>query len=145
MVSPEQKVELRRLIVFGVVGSLNSIICYALFAALVHLLGWHYNLALVADYVFGSILGYMLHRLSTFADRTHLRQAFSKYAVTLFLAFLANLIVLDAIVQLGLLDPLPAQLAAMSVATLVSYGLQKSWVFRSHHRPENAPGNQLAT
>ena len=145
--SHEQKIEIRRLLIFGVVGSLNTLICYALFATLVHWFEWHYNLALVADYVFGSVVGYLLHRLSTFADRTHLRQAFGKYAVTLVLAFLANLVALDAIVVQNLLGPLAAQIVAMTVATFVSYSLQKHWVFRSHEQlecPPAQPQSQLA-
>lgn len=132
---PDQKLELRRLMLFTVMGTLNTVVCYALFAALVHWAGWHYNLALVADYAFGIGLGYVLHRGSTFADRKHLSQAFGKYTVTLVATFLLNLALLDAIVALDLLEPLTAQAVAMTAVTLASYLLQKHWVFRAHDGP----------
>jgi putative flippase GtrA len=122
--------EWKRLFVFGAAGTLNTAVCYALFAGLVQV-GCHYNLALAADYAFGIVLGYLLHRMSTFADRKDVRQAFGKYTVALVATFLANLALLNLLVALRLLGPLAAQLVAMSVATLASYGLQKQWVFRA--------------
>jgi putative flippase GtrA len=130
--SPAHKLEIRRLIVFGAVGAVNTAVCYTLYASLVRWGGWHYNLALVADYALGAVLGFTLHRLATFADRTHLRQAFGKYALTLIACFALNFAVLDWNVQKLLLDPLPAQAIAIAVVTLFSYLLQKHWVFRCH-------------
>jgi putative flippase GtrA len=132
MMSPEQKLEIRRLIVFGAVGAVNTAVCYTLYASLVRWGGWHYNLALVADYAFGAVLGFALHRIATFADRTHLRQAFGKYALTLIACFALNFAVLDWNVRKLLLDPLPAQAIAIAIVTLFSYLMQKHWVFRSH-------------
>ena len=131
-----QRIELKRLIVFGTVGSFNTIVCYALYAALVHTLLWHHNAALVADYVFGAGLGFTTHRLSTFADRKHVKQAFGKYLTTLVVSFTLNLTLLNCIIATRLLNPLAAQAASIGFVTLVSYMLQKHWVFRSHHAPE---------
>jgi putative flippase GtrA len=124
--------ELRRFIVYGVVGALNTAICYLLFAALVDWCGWHHHLALAVDYAFGIVLGYALHRSATFADRRRLKHAFQKYAFTLLLTFAANFAILDAIIRAELLGILTGQAAAMVIATLVSYGVQQQWVFRSH-------------
>lgn len=124
--------ELRRFVVYGAVGALNTAVCYLLFAALVDWCGWHHHLALAADYAFGIVLGYALHRASTFADRRRLRRAFEKYAITLVLTFAGNFALLDAIIRAELLGILAGQAVAMTVATLVSYGVQRQWVFRSH-------------
>ena len=129
---------MRRMLVFGAVGSLNTAICYALFALLVETFRWHYEVALAADYAFGIVLGYGLHRLATFGDRQHLRRAFGKYTVTLIATFLANFALLAAIVGAGWLDPLAAQAVAMTAVTLASYLAQKHWVFRSHRLPNTA-------
>ncbi|REK18833.1 MAG: GtrA family protein [Planctomycetota bacterium] len=126
--------EFRRLLVFFSVGALNFAVTYVLFAALVQL-GWHYNLALAASYIFSIGFGYLLHRGSTFADREHVRQGFGKYAISVLLAFLVNLALLDWIVGRGLLAPLSGQAVAMSLATLFGYQLQTHWVFRSRRRP----------
>lgn len=124
--------ELRRFVVYGAVGALNTAICYLLFAALVDWCGWHHHLALAADYAFGIVLGYALHRSATFSDRRQLKRAFQKYALTLVLTFVANFALLDAIIRAELLGTLAGQAVAMTVATLVSYGVQQQWVFRSH-------------
>jgi putative flippase GtrA len=129
---PHRLIELRRMLVYVAVGSVNTAVCYALFAALVEVCRWHYELALAADYAFGIVLGYGLHRLTTFGDRTHLRRAFGKYTLTLVVTFLANFALLALIVRAGWMEPLAAQAVAMLVVTLVSYVAQKHWVFRSH-------------
>ena len=137
--SPTQRIELRRLIVFGAVGSFNTIVCYALYAALVYVLNWHHNVALVADYAFGAMLGFTTHRLSTFADRKHVKQAFEKYLTALVVSFSLNLALLNGILATRLFNPLAGQALAIGLVTLVSFMLQKHWVFRSHHEPESDP------
>jgi len=124
--------EFHRLLVFGFVGALNTAVCYALYAALIQVLGWNHNLALVADYAFGAVLGFVAHRIATFSDRAHVKRAFSKYLTALMVLFALNLAVLDGIVESGLLEPMGAQLVAMLLVTAVSYVLQRQWVFRSH-------------
>ncbi len=138
MRSASRGTEIRRLVIFTVVGTINTVACYALFALLVHTCAWHYHPALAADYGFGIVLGYVLHRGSTFADRTHLRRAFSKYTVTLVATFAANFVLLDAIVRSAMLEPLAAQAVAMLAVTLGSYLVQKHWVFRSGVAPSPA-------
>lgn len=135
---------MRRMLVFSAVGSLNTAICYALFALLVEFCLWHYELALAVDYAFGIVVGYGLHRLTTFGDRQQLRRAFSKYTVTLIATFLANFALLAAIVRAGWLDPLAAQAVAMTAVTLASYMAQKNWVFRSHRQPQIADADAAA-
>lgn len=132
--SLKQRPEIRRLIVFATVGTLNTAVCYALYAALVHALAWHHNAALVADYALGSVAGFVSHRLATFADRKHVRRALGKYLLTLVATFLLNAILLNAIVISRLLGPLLGQAAAMTLVTMVSYLMQKHWVFRSHQQ-----------
>ena len=117
----EHKAELRRLVLFSLVGGLNTAVCFALFAALIDLCAWHHHLALVADYTFGIALGYVLHRVSTFADRKHVRQALGKYMAIALVTFLVNFALLDVLVRLELLDPLAAQAVALALVTLASY------------------------
>jgi putative flippase GtrA len=146
MMSLQSSSELRRMLVYIAVGSLNTAVCYALFAALIGFCRWHYELALAADYAFGLVLGYGLHRLTTFGDRQHLRRAFGKYTITLLATFVANFALLAAIVGAGWLAPLMAQAVAMAVVTLGSYLVQKNWVFRSHHAHEkSAEGDESST
>lgn len=126
---------------YGTIGALNTAMCYTLFALLVRLCAWHHHLALVADYALGIVIGYSLHRVSTFADRQHLRQAFGKYLVTVATTFLANLMLLDVMVRVGLLEPLLAQALGLTAVTLAGYLIQTHWVFRQHARGEKSPGH----
>jgi putative flippase GtrA len=138
--SKQKFAELRRVLVFGVVGTLNTVICYALYAGLIEFLGWNYDAALVADYAFGAAIGYALHRLATFGDRKHVKRAFGKYALSLVVMFSTNLMLLDALVGLQWFEPLLAQAVAMAAVTLLSYLMQTHWVFRSHAPVETDEG-----
>lgn len=126
------KAELRRLTVFGVIGTLNTAFCYLIYAVLVDWAFWHYTPALVADYVVGAATGYVLHRLTTFNDRSHVRHAFAKYALMLAVTFALNWALLDALVRNAWLGPLSAQALATVIVTIVGYLMQTHWVFRSH-------------
>ena len=121
------------------VGTLNTAVCYALYAALVHWSQWHHNLALVADYVLGMFLGFAMHRLATFGDRKQIKLAFGKYLAALAMTFVLNLAVLDLLVAAQLLGPLAGQAVAVALVTLVSFMLQKHWVFRSYQQATDAP------
>jgi putative flippase GtrA len=129
MMSSAPRVELRRVATFLVAGALNTLICYALFTALVHGAHWRYDLALAADYGLGVVLGYALQRCTTFADRTPTARTAPKYVAAYAVTFAVNLVVLHALVQWSRLDPLVAQAASLFVVTVASYTLQKRWVF----------------
>lgn len=130
------------MLVFAAVGAANTALCYAAYVALVEL-RWHYNAALVADYAFGAVLGFVLHRGATFSDRRHIRQAFGKYAITLIVTFFINLAILDLLVVRAGLSPLAAQAVAMAIATAATYRMQTQWVFRSHEANEIAEESAL--
>lgn len=132
------KQEWRRLAVFAVVGTVNTAVCYAVYAVLVDLANWHYTPALVADYVFGALTGFVMHRATTFNDRRHVRQPFRKYSAMLAVTFAINWILLDALVRSNLMGPLWAQADATVVVTLVGYLMQTRWVFRSHVPTDSA-------
>ena len=129
---PKSRPELARLAVFGVTGTLNTAICFGVYAALVDACDWHYNAARAADYVVGAVLGFVLHRVATFGDRREVRSAFSKYVVTLIAALLLNVALLHAAVEQLVLGPLFGQAASLAGVTLFSYALQTHWVFRCH-------------
>src|SRR5262245_46002692 len=113
--SPTAKIELRRLIRFAIVGTLNTAACYAVYASLVYWRSWHHDLALVADYSLGTLLGFVLHRLATFGDRKQVKLAFRKYLATLAMAFALNFVILDALVRFSALGPLAGQAAAIGL------------------------------
>jgi putative flippase GtrA len=130
MTSLQVAVEWRRALRFIAAGLLNTVVCYGLFAALVHLAAWNYRLALVADYGLGIVLGYGLQRLTTFVDRRHVRWSAPKYVAVCLATFLINLALLDMAVRLLRLHPIVAQGLSLAIVTAAAYTLQKQWVFR---------------
>ncbi len=136
-----RKFDLPRLIRFGPVGGVNTVVTYGVYVWII-LLGVHYNTALACEYVVGIVLGYLLNRIWTFSDRVHLEHPFKKYIATYAGVFLINLVFLNALVWLSI-HPLPAQVVALGLATLASYLLQRNWVFKSrkvrHRKRPAAP------
>jgi putative flippase GtrA len=140
MTSLQPAVEWRRALRFVAAGLLNTVVCYGLFAALVHLAACHYRLALVADYGLGIVLGYGLQRLTTFADRRSVRSAAPKYVAVYLATFLINLALLDVAVRLLRLHPIMAQAVSLAMVTSAAYILQKQWVFRDKQIDCSAAG-----
>jgi putative flippase GtrA len=61
-----------------------------------------------------------------------LKLAFGKYLTALGISFSLNMALLNAIMWTGLLGALAAQAGALVFVTIVSYLMQRNWVFRSH-------------
>lgn len=120
-------------------GGSNTAITFALYALLVYL-GAHYNLAMVTTYILGIGLGFALNRLWTFNDNENPSEApqdkqksgriqFGQYVIVYALIFVVSLAILNLLVQIFSIHPIPSQLVAVGVSTICSYFLQKKWVF----------------
>ena len=118
---------------FIIVGSTNTTVTYALYVALVYI-GLNYNLALIIEYLFGIITGYVMNRYWTFSDRYNTPNSLFKYCATYCVSFAFNLGILNWLVLFGVLGPIMGQLVALGLATVVSFLLQNFWVFR----PQNS-------
>lgn len=119
---------------FLISGGGNTAITYVVYVILVSV-GLHYNAALAIVYPLGIALGFWVNRKWTFADKhspktnTTGTQLF-KYIAVYGLIFLINLACLNSLVLLLELNPVWAQLFALTVSTVCSYFLQKRWVFK---------------
>jgi len=125
---------------FLIAGGSNTAITYVVYVALVSA-ELHYNTALAIVYPLGIALGFWINRKWTFADKespktnaakanTKATQLF-KYVAVYGLIFLINLTCLNSLVLLLEVNPILAQLVALTVSTVCSYFLQKTWVFKS--------------
>lgn len=114
---------------FVVVGIANLIGTYALYAALVSA-GCLYNIALLADYAFGTVLGYVLHRRWTFVSSERAHRSFPRYLAMCVAAYLLNGALLNVIVVSQLSGPLLGQAFALVLTTMISFLAQLFWVFR---------------
>lgn len=116
-----------RLIKFAVVGVGNTVLAYLLYVFLVKV-GMHYQLALFADYLFGIVLGYYLNKYWTFSDYS--RSDFYRYVLTYVVAFSLNAALLAFVVEYIGIEPVLGQLFSLLVVTMLSYIVQKYWVFK---------------
>lgn len=116
---------------FLLVGSANTIIGYAIFGVAYKLLGLDYNLALAIAYALGIVIGYFNHRRHTFRSTAGHQQAFGRFVLTYFLVYVLNAGLLTALAEWVRLDPLVGQAIALVVVTLISFVIQRVWVFRS--------------
>ena len=142
-IEPNATPELKRFLMFLAVGTLTTGTCYAVFALLVWL-GWHYNLALVAAFAISSVQSYSMHRVTTFADRKHVRRTLGKYVVALVAVLVTNMALLDLLVVGQIFSPLPAQAVATGVVTVLGYRLQTHWVFRATPKVADTAGVAIA-
>jgi putative flippase GtrA len=119
---------------FLVVGGINTVVGYLLFAALQlsvgHVIG--YLGSLYGSYVLAVTLAFVLHRRFTFrVEGTGSRLVdFVRFASVYVVSLAANTVVLPLLVELARLDPLVAQAISVVVTTIVSYFGHKYFSFR---------------
>lgn len=114
---------------FLIAGSVNTLVFYGLYSLLVFA-GFHYNIALVVEYIGGIFGGYLLNRYWTFSASAHDSWKLAKYVSVYLVVFLINAGLLGIFVEVWSFNPYLAQILALSVAVFVSFLLQNVWVFR---------------
>jgi putative flippase GtrA len=124
-----RRAELGQALRFVAAGASNTAAMYAIYLGLLWL-GVPYRAAVVGDYAIGIVCGYLLHRRWTFRHRGSSPRSFVRYCVSYVLVFCANVLLLVSFVELWCWDAAWAQVPAIAIATLLSYGVQRSWVFR---------------
>ena len=119
---------------FLVVGGINTVVGYVLFALLQitagHVIG--YIGSLYGSYVLAVTLAFVLHRRFTFrVEGTGNRLVdFLRFASVYVVSLAANTLALPLLVELAHLDPLVAQAISVVVTTVVSYFGHKYFSFR---------------
>ena len=121
----------RSFVRFAMVGLANTAVGYSAILLLHYGFGVGPTLANVGGYMIGALLSYALNRSFTFAsDRPHV-EALPRFAVTVAICFVLNLLVLKLGLSVLLL-PLPlAQALAMASFTIAFYAANRFLVFRS--------------
>ena len=95
-------------------------------------LGVQFNLALALVYCVGIVVGFLINKNWTFSGtRSHSqRTMFVRYLASYAMVFTSNLLLLNVLVHGLGLNPIVGQLVALLVATLLSFTLQRNWVFK---------------
>jgi putative flippase GtrA len=123
-------VDLPELFHFGLVGGANTVLSYGVYSLLL-LLGAPYYVALVFDYVFAICFSLFANKEYTFktADSVGM-DTFLKMAGSYFTLFVVNEGVLYLAIKALTADPFLAQACATVLIALLSFFLQKFFVFR---------------
>lgn len=115
---------------FGLVGSVNTVVGYAVILLLHYGFGVGPVLANVGGYGTGAALSYWLNRRFTFgSDRPHV-QALPRFVAAIASCFALNLVVLEVGVSMLALPVALAQALAMISFTLAFYLVTRFLVFR---------------
>jgi len=126
-----ERLRASRIWVFLLVGSANTLIGYVIFGLAYKALGLNYNIALIIAYIFGIVIGYANHRRVTFKSTSKHGQAFTRFVMTYLLIYAVNAGLLIGFSEWGGLDPLIGQAIAIVLVTLISFVIQRTWVFKS--------------
>jgi putative flippase GtrA len=117
---------------FVIVGGVNTVVAYALFAVLELATPLGYLASLYLSYAGAIALAFVLHRRFTFEVHgtgrvlVDLLRFVSVYAV----ALVANTVALPLLVEVAGLDSLVAQAVCVLITTLISYAGHKWFSFR---------------
>ena len=117
---------------FLVIGGINTVVAYGLFAAFVTAFGGRYLLSLLLSYLFATVLAFVLHRRFTFAvsGRASLTTDFLRFESVYVVMLAANAVLLPVLVELAGWPPLAAQAVIIVVTTIMSYLGHKYFSFR---------------
>lgn len=118
---------------FLVVGGINTLVGYALFALLQitlgHVIGYLGSLYL--SYALAVTLAFVLHRRFTFRVTSgSVLKDFARFVGVYVVALAVNTLVLPLLVEVAGFDPLLAQAVCVVITTLVSYFGHKLFSFR---------------
>jgi len=116
-----------QLATFLVVGSLNTLFAYALFAAFIFI-GWHYTLATLAAGVLSVLSGYMAHRQFVFSFRGNSR--LFRFALVFAANYLLSIGIQAGLIGVGLNSHYAGGAVATVACAMTSFALNRYYVFR---------------
>jgi putative flippase GtrA len=118
-----------QLIRFGIVGVLSNLALYAVYLALTRW-GADPKVAMSIAYATGTVQAFALNRSWTFGYRGAMAGPFARYVAAYATGYLANLIILVALVNGAGLHHAAVQAGAVLAVAALLFLLQKHWVFR---------------
>ena len=115
---------------FNIIGALTTLIGMGVYFLMIKL-GWHYAMALVADYALGICFSFFMNKRFTFrVESKTTASMFGKMVLSYFLLFSGNLALLACSVDIFGINVYLAQAVSYSVLVVFSFFAQKFFVFR---------------
>ncbi len=127
------KSERKRLFTFVVCGGTTTLSAAGVFI----LVFWAWDnrhAALALDYVWGTVVGYLLNRFLTFGDRAvRTVKSLARYVLSAVLYFVLHWALMEALVRGLAMNIYLAFVLSFFAALVCFYSVQKVWVF--NHKP----------
>jgi putative flippase GtrA len=118
---------------FCVVGISGYIVNLAVYTALLNGANWHYRAAATGSFIVAVTNNYLWNRLWTFRHaRGHFGFQGLRFLVVALIAYVGNLLILTALVELGV-GEIVSQAIAIVLVTPANFIGNKLWSFRRHH------------
>jgi len=120
---------------FIIVGILNTLVGYGLFAILIYA-NIFYLLSLTISHVLATFHSYLWNRLFTFKSAGKISRELPKFAVVYSFIYVLNFFLLYLAVDLLKLNVLISQLFILGFVTIVSFLGQRYWTFKGYKMGE---------
>jgi putative flippase GtrA len=126
-----------QLLRFLVVGAANTTLGYIVIFGCMYIADFSPELSNALGYMLGFVSSYYLNRNYTFRSSQRRVSEFSRFAFVFLFAYMSNIIVVILLYRFFNIDAISSQIVAAIVYILMSYLLNKIYVFRSYNG--NAP------
>ncbi len=121
---------------FVVIGAINALNSYIIFALALYLLGnEHYQLCVTLQWVISSVFSYLLQKFFVFCTRGNYIREYLKCCTTWFVSYLLNVVILELLIRYVIKNAYVAQFISIMLVSVVTYVLFKYFAFRKR-RPK---------
>lgn len=116
---------------FIIVGVLNTVVGFLVYAAYIYFIHNNYLQALIVSHIIGVAHSYLWNNKWTFQQKKYNARSAVKFMSVYVVTFFVNLFLLAILVDTIEMDKLIAQAIALFLTTLVSFFGHKYWSFRT--------------
>jgi putative flippase GtrA len=117
-------------VAFLVVGGVNTVVGYLIFAAFLVTVGQRWGYLLACAHVFSVLFAFVLYRFVVFRVRGHVMADLWRFETVYLAALAVNFVLLPALVELAHLPVLVAQAMIVFVTSVMSWVGHKHFSFR---------------
>ena len=116
---------------FLIIGSLNALISYCIFAISVFIIGeTHYQLCVFLQWAISSVISYLNQKFFVFGTKGNYIKEYLKCCTTWALSYFMNVIILEVSVRYLIKNVYIAQFVALFLVSVLTYILFKCFAFK---------------
>ena len=116
---------------FLIIGSLNALISYCIYAISVFIIGEnHYQLCVFLQWAISSVFSYLNQKFFVFGTKGNYIKEYLKCCTTWALSYFLNVIILEVLVRYLIKNVYIAQFTALIIVSVLTYILFKRFAFK---------------